>query len=91
MYKLLLVVLSSPNISLENFKTLLSEVAEVLPCILRQESDLLNSTVFQQISSVRIAHASEVNTEELQRRSYIQEYLHRIGQADSSFREEGAA
>ena len=65
MYKLLLVVLSSPNLSLENFKTLLSEVAEVLPCILRQESDLLTSTVFQQISSVRIATAREVNAEEL--------------------------
>ena len=74
MYKLLLVILSSPNLSLENFKTLLSEVAEVLPCILRQESDLLTTTVFQQISSVRTAAAAsvaEVNAEGLQRRSYI--------------------
>ena len=79
MYKLLLVVLSSPHLSLENFKTLLSEVAEVLPCILRQENELLTSTVFQQISSVRIAATSEVNAEELQRRSYIHEYMLKIG------------
>ena len=65
MYKLLLVVLSSPNLSLENFKTLLSEVAEVLPCILRQEVDLLTSSVFQQIGAVQIAPAREVNAEEL--------------------------
>ena len=41
MYKLLLIVVASPNLSLENFKTLLSEITEVLPCLLRQEPELL--------------------------------------------------
>ena len=35
MYKLLILTLTSPALSLENYKTLLSELTEVLPCILR--------------------------------------------------------
>ena len=46
MYKLLVLVVSSPDLSLENFKQLMSETAEVLPCILRQEQLLLKSPIF---------------------------------------------
>ena len=35
MYKILLLTLHGHGLSLENRKTLLSEIAEVLPCILR--------------------------------------------------------
>ena len=41
MYKILLLTLHSNGLSLENRKTLLSEIAEVLPAILRQEKDLI--------------------------------------------------
>ena len=35
MYKLLILTLASPHLSTENFKQLLSEISEVLVCILR--------------------------------------------------------
>jgi len=54
LYKLLLVVLVSPALSLENFKTLLSDIAEVLPCILRQERALLTSALFSNVHSVKV-------------------------------------
>ena len=43
MYKILLITLNSLSLSLENRKTLLSEISEVLPAIFRQEKDLVPS------------------------------------------------
>ena len=45
MYKILLITLSSQDLSIENRKTLLSEINEVLPAIFRQESDLVPNLV----------------------------------------------
>lgn len=77
MYKLLLVTLVSPDLKLENFKTLLSEISEVLPCILRQEADLLkSSTVFKNCGS---GVSFEVPTPSCpDRKTYLSEFLKKI-------------
>ena len=54
MYKLLMVALVSPHLSLEDYKTLMSELTEVLPCILRQETLLLPSSTYKAIATVRV-------------------------------------
>ena len=50
MYKILLITLNSQELSIENKKTLLSEINEVLPAIFRQESDLIPHLVKAQFS-----------------------------------------
>ena len=50
MYKILLITLNSQELSIENRKTLLSEINEVLPAIFRQESDLIPHLVKAQFS-----------------------------------------
>ena len=52
MYKILIVALNSKGLTLENRKTLLSEIAEVLPCILRQEGDLIPEMIDYKLAQV---------------------------------------
>ena len=53
MYKILLIPLHSQDLSLENRKTLLSEISEVLPAIFRQETELVPQLVKAPLSSER--------------------------------------
>ena len=53
MYKILLITLHSQDLSLENRKTLLSEISEVLPAIFRQETELVPQLVKAPLSSER--------------------------------------
>lgn len=52
MYKLLILTLASPHLSTVNFKQVLSEISEVLVCILRQESELLTGSLFTNVEQV---------------------------------------
>ena len=50
-----MLVLASPELATDHFKTLLSEINEVLPCMLRQESELIDSQLFRNIITVKIS------------------------------------
>ena len=70
MYKILLLVLHGKGLTLENRKTLLSEIAEVLPCMLRQEADLV-----QGMTKLKLFEADEKRTPQLE--SYLLTYTSR--------------
>ena len=79
MYKLLLVVLLSPHLQLEDFKTLISELTEVLPCIIRQEEILLKSPTFTGISSVKVPTVSDFD-----RKQFTAAFVEKIRRQDPS-------
>ena len=88
MYKQLLIVLSSPNLSLENFKTLLSELSDVLPCILRQEKELLSTPLFQGHTGSQTIVSSTSPENDQERKIYLEGYFKRISQTVGEFGED---